>query len=1373
MPLTQFSDPYIQDRFQSTQYELIHKIGEGGFGKVYKAKNKNTDQLVAIKFLALEPHLDEAKKHRYIERFKRETSLSSQLQHPHIVRLLDKGQVDENLLYGVFEYVEGQSLREHLIQEGALDAVDATDIMLQVLDALIHAHQKGIVHRDIKPANIMLTQAGAKTYAKILDFGIGTLSQESRHQDFATLTLTQETLGTPSYSAPEQLRGEPASAKTDIYVWGLVFLECLTGLPAVTGSSIASIYHKQLSDVHIPLPSALLGHPLSGLLRRVLQKNATERVISGEEAFNELNSMNVSNLVGVLADVQAQHGYDDATVVLRTDDPSHPGQQDYTTLTERKQITVMALRLSAKMLDENTKDLDVIDTLFKSQRNTCIDIATRFGAYHVGNLADTALFYFGYPVASDNDTRLSARTALDVISELGKRNALMQEAHGVQLNAHIGLHSGIFVTYANAVPEGHIANTAMQLARLAGERQILCTAESRAILEPYSEFDYFDNMQLGMAFEQQAIYNLKGEKRVEAFGFMRGTRHHHKLIGRQSELDKTLSIINNEQQTTRVAHIYGEAGIGKSRLLQEIRANAGKYQHLVAQCLPEHQNNALYPILTLVRYLFNTSNLSNTEVIDLFVSLLNEQDSTLNTETILPILLVWLNIELPEDMQPSSLAPDAQKELLFKGLSALLLSHKFSLSNHKLYIIEDIHWADSTTLEFIHHFAANLGDGSVLISTSRQPKPDSLHDLTLLELELHKLTAKATEDFIEQLFEGKAVSKNVRDILVSRTDGIPLFIEELVDMLKQKALVSEQSGEVNFVSPDKLDQVPSSLRESLQQKLDSLVHAKETAQLAATIGREFEYDLLVAASSLSEDQIQNDLNELIEKDLIIQQRRVENDSYIFKHALVRDAAYGSMEKQSVERFHNMIGNAMALFDNSIYRESPWVIANHFFFSRNVLMAVNWSLIHFERASKLSLNQQVVDDVINLKSWLKIQSQCEHTNELESLINHIAIPSYIKKLGWGNESIQTLSEYNIKNTPAEILDEIDFTRKRNITSNEVDFRAKWYSFIYYHYQGDRSNARKIGENVRNHTLYNSDRVSKLMLDAMLGQAYFFDGDFSEAKQLFESVLNNYNKEKDRSLNVEFGFDPFMMSLGNLMSIEVMSGNFNRAKQLRDECLQTAKETENDAIELTGYTWGTCYYFLLNDIEGMHRWCTTAKKERPEIFQGEWIQRYFDMNDGWHRRECEKGIVTVNEDINSGQTGILSWYIPPLVDSLRFNGRFEEAYEVIKGSYDRSLRTGDNCVLAITTRELAMCEYHLASKLNENIRSRFYESFEQASKNGSNYIELISLVYYLGILKNTEDTEEKEKIKKRVKKLSQYMEKNSEYWFKKSLEITQTF
>ncbi|MGA4608646.1 TOMM system kinase/cyclase fusion protein [Pseudoalteromonas maricaloris] len=1147
MSLTQFSDSHIVDVFQSDKYQLLEKIGEGGFGKVFKARQINTGQIVALKFLALEPQLEATKKHRYAERFNRETLLCSQLNHPNIVRLLDKGQLNENLMFGVFEYVEGQTLRDYLSQNGAIDSVYATDIMLQVLDALIHAHQQGIIHRDIKPTNIMLSQSGAKTYAKILDFGIGTLAQETRQHDFETITLTQETLGTPSYSAPEQLRGEPASAKSDLYVWGLVFLECLTGVPAVTGTSVASIYHKQLSDVHIPIPSALLGHPLAGLLRRVLNKSALERVITATEAFSELARMNVSNLVGVLNDVKAQHGYDETTVMIRDDDPNHRAIQEYTALTERKQLTVLAVRLSVKALDNQDKDFDVIDTVYKSQRNHFIDIATRYGAYHVGNLADTSLFYFGYPVSSDNDARLSARTALEMISELGKRNALMQEAHRVALNAHIGIHTGVFITYANAVPEGHHANIAAALSREAGERQVLCSAESRSLLDAFSEFNLYGQVQIGPLFELTPVYNLQGERRIEAFGFMRGTKNHHELVGRHLELEQTLSLINNEVEgATRIAHIHGEAGIGKSRLLQEIRANAPQYQHLVAQCLPEHQNNALYPILTLVKYLFNTEQLDAHSANTVFSYVLSNVDSKLDLVQAIPVLLVWLNISLDDEITPSTLSPDEQKQVLFKGLCALLLSNRHGLSKFKLYIIEDIHWADSTTLEFLHHFVGALASGDVLLSTSRQAVPTQLKDLTLVDVCLRKLTEKATEDFIINLFDGRRVSERVLKLLTSRTDGIPLFIEELVNMLKQKALVGDKGGEIDFLAPDKLDQVPTSLRESLQQKLDSLSHAKETAQLAATIGREFEYDLLVAASSLSENQIQNDLNELIANDLIVHQRRVDNDSYIFKHALVRDAAYESVNQTSIRLLHSVVAQTL----NSYKSEDYTLRATH---HEKALEYTDATLLWKLAAEKSTQLADINSAIQHYTCALNTLTQCtgSYENKLTEILIRNALALHLATtLGYANSSI----------TP-----HIDRSRA---LCNELNNPPELYSAFWSIALIQVVKAEHIeGLNTIQQLLEMAKQQNSAALEIaalhLKGGIEWAKGDLLLADKTFTQALAlyNYDEHHEYFKSYPFPFDCAISSLPIHAGVSWLMGDYERSDQQR---IKADRLTELDDI-----------------------------------------------------------------------------------------------------------------------------------------------------------------------------------------------------------------
>ncbi|CAH9052987.1 Serine/threonine-protein kinase PknD [Pseudoalteromonas sp. CIP111854] len=1340
MSLTQFSDEFITSSFNSEHYELLHKIGEGGFGKVFKAKHKNTNQLVAIKFLALEPHCEEQKKQRYIERFKRETELSSQLQHPHIVRLLDRGQVNEDILYGVFEYVEGVSLREHLTTEHALDSVTATDVMLQVLDALIHAHQKGIIHRDIKPANIMLTNSGAKIHAKILDFGIGTLVTESRQPDFNTLTLTQETLGTPSYSAPEQLRGEPASAKSDLYVWGLVFLECLTGLPAVTGNSIASIYHKQLSDVHIPIPSALLGHPLAELLRRVLHKNATERVITGNEIYSDLSSINVSNLVGVLADANAQHGFDDTTVLIRDDDPNHRALQEYTALTERKQLTVLAVRLSVKALNNSDKDYDVIDTVYKSQRNNLIDIATRYGAYHVGNLSDTCLFYYGYPVTSDNDTRLCARTALEMVSELSKRNALMHEAHNVAINVHLGMHTGVFITYANAVPEGYNANIAVALSREAGEKQILCTAESRAILDSYSEFTSYGQAQMGPIFDPIDVYNLVGERRVEAFGFMRGTRNNHELIGRHQELEQTLSLIKADNNNTRIAHIHGEAGIGKSRLLQEIRANSAQFQHLVAQCLPEHQNNALYPILTLLRYLFNTTNLDTKNACALFSKHLKEQDSTLNIDQTLPILLVWLNIELGEELQPSALAPDAQKELLYNGLSALLLANQHSLNELKLYIVEDIHWADSATLEFLHHFAQKLTSGHVLLSTSRQDIPSQLQDLTLMDVNLKKLTEQATEDFIAKLFDGHSVARNVLDVLVSRTDGIPLFIEELVGMLKQKGLVADSNGTIDFVSPDKLDQVPTSLRESLQQKLDSLLYAKETAQLAATIGREFEYDLLVAASPLSENQVQNDLNELIENDLIIHQRRVDNDSYIFKHALVRDAAYESSNTQSRVNFHQKVAHSMTNMSNEMMIE-PLIISAHFHKANQFDEAVEYRLKAIDKQVKSSAHMSAIEISDEALCWDEFQGTTNKNSLLKELdIYKSMLPSIMTLFGYGAERVLEWGEHVGRITTNEL-----FSSNEKQQLFDMYKKSKWTLFMSAHYASHRVKARKLGEDLLTDVTKYGTRQDKVVVLVHLAQAYNIDGDLLKAKQLYEQALSLYEDDQDDVLALEYGMNIKVQILALASYNYLHLGELSKAKEFAYAAEKIGEQLDSIGEIVFANIFIALYHIFLKQHEYVvSNWERFNDKYSKQATGNVFHLHYLECYSYSSARETILSQLALNKQIETGQTFATGYYVTHLAEAYIEEGKLEEAINLIQTSLERCIKQGEHSVLPFVKKTYAQCLYLKYSQATDGIIKLLSESISDAQSQDAKFFELESRYLLYKLANTTENLTELKKL-----------------------------
>jgi hypothetical protein len=738
---------------------------------------------------------------------------------------------------------------------------------------------------------------------------------------------------------------------------------------------------------------------------------------------------------------------------------------------------------------------------------------------------------------------------------------------------------------------------------------------------------------------------------------MRGTRNSHELIGRSNELEQSLTIFNRETTESRFTHIHGEAGIGKSRLLQEIRSNAAKYQHLVAQCLPEHQNNALYPILTLVRYLYNTNNLTTAQAVETFSSIITEHDNTLDCEQALPILLIWLNIELNDELTASTLTPDAQKALLFHALTALLMSQSFTINANKLYIVEDIHWADITTIEFIQHFAKQLNNGDVLISTSRQKVPTQLQDLTLLEVGLKKLTQQATEDFIVKLFDDQAVSQNVLDVLVDRTDGIPLFIEELIGMLKQNELVSVIDGEINFISPDKLDQVPSNLRESLQQKLDSLVHAKETAQLAATIGREFEYELLVAASSLSENQIQNDLNELVSKDLIVHQRSVDHDSYIFKHALVRDAAYDSILDSDKIKIHSNIADKIL----SLKNENNYIseLYNHFNLSKQYLKSANYGYKIAKSSSVLGFYTSaynLLDSCIKSVSIMEI----DENPVIFVKINCLKISCLVAIEGSGSKEILSISSYN--NDLIKTLKSSDLSHDLTHYIHHIN----WSTMTYHHMISNRIKALELAllESTNASSLnYTNDQ--KIVSFIQVANCYLLDGNVKESYIYVQKALNIFTYKdgnfEDNSC-LEYGFSSKTFLYMIKASLEA-AFNDSTAKESIYSAIEISKNAKSPISELMSLGYGAICGYLLNDksfiSECIERMSTLLLKHTDLSH----FSMYLAMPNAFIKRDIESLEQSIRIMEESGQTQWLSLYKCMLIDILKSHGLHKQANEVV--------------------------------------------------------------------------------------------------------------
>lgn len=1335
----------VKQLFKSDTYSLMEKIGHGGFGQVYKAKHVTTDQFVAIKFLTLNPEFDDEKKRRYIDRFERETLLSSRLQHPNIVRLLDKGVCGEDLLYAVFEFVDGDTLRYVLSENGPLTPVETGQVMAQVLDALTHAHEQGVIHRDIKPANIMLVKTGAKLHVKVLDFGIGTLVNEARQLDYKSITLTQETLGTPSYSAPEQLRGEPPTPKTDLYVWGLVFIECLTGAPAISGSSLAAVFHKQLSASNVPLPAALAGHPISALLRRVLNKKTNERVATAADIYQELGQLNFSTLVGDFSTGSSRTPHQDTTTAMNAD--STMVMQDtmvsdaghtFTNMTERKQITVLCVCLDVIAVNDMDIDNEVVGTLHRDQIVQCQDIAIRYGGFHVGTLGDTMLFYFGYPAASDNDTRLAARTALDISSDLAKRNVLLRQSQGIELKARMGLHTGIVIAYADSVPEGETPNIAMALARMASPGQVLSSDINKKRLDTYIEFQPHLQAKLGIEQQAQSLHALIGERQVEAFGFLRANRQGNRFIGRQVPLNNLVDLLQqrSEDKSAQIsaAHVEGEAGIGKSRLIFELRDKAKNYYQHVAQCLPEHKNNALYPILNVVRYKYSLDTLSIDNAIQCLRDALSATEG-LNTDDVIAILCAWLGYPLPEDISPVSAGPDVQKQILFEALIQLLNAGQhddFELPN--LFLFEDMHWADLTSIEFISSLLGHESfkqNGHVFISTSRQPLPEGLPQECYQPIFVEKLSSEETSEFIINLFDQQKVSNGVLDVLVKRTDGIPLFIEELVNMLKQKQLVHHLNGVIDFTSPDKLAEVPNSLLDSLQQKLDALVYAKETAQLAAAIGREFNYDLLVAVSSRADSQVQTDLNELIEAEMVFLQRKVSGDSYIFKHALVRDAAYTSMGARSRIAAHHSIAKVMASGFDGLVEQNPMEVGTHFAGAECFEEAIDFATKAINKQVSSSANGEAISIGETALTWSKKINDATTSGTCELDIHRSMQPALMTLFGYGAEPVmnwvsrvsELTEQLQTKVSDEEVLQNFE----------QMNNNCRWIEFLSAHYCSKRKLARELGEKLLENLLRNNRRQDEMVLRIHLAQAYNMDGDLILSRDTYDRALAMYDEKLDADMGISSGMDPRVQALSLSSYNYFHLGQINKAKENAYLALEYAEQIGHLGELVFAHIFVALYHLFAKEYDEVARiWHEYNRKHgaKGEIFYLFFLRCYYYSA----MRQPKPAEEAMMPQILSGQTFAVGYYVTHVAEAYLETGDIDNAIRIMEEALARSEANKELSVYPILKKTLAQCYYSSEKCLTNRIKDLLLSSIDDAFAQKARYFEWENRVYLSELMEN---------------------------------------
>ena len=601
---------------------------------------------------------------------------------------------------------------------------------------------------------------------------------------------------------------------------------------------------------------------------------------------------------------------------------------------ERRQLTVLFCDLVGST--ELAARFDPEDTgkVIRSYQERCGDVVSRWDGHVAKYMGDGVLAYFGWPQAHEDDAERAVRAGLDLAREVGRLTTM----DGAPLGARVGIATGL-VMVGDLVGEGaaqeqrvigETPNLAARLQALAEPGAVVIAEGTRRLLGGLFEYVDLGRPELkGFAVPVRAS-RVVGESRAESrFEALHGQRL-TALVGREHELG--LLVDRWERAKEGEGHgvlLSGEPGIGKSRIVQALRErlDGERYTPLSHYCSPYHTASALFPIIGLLERAAGFNRNDPPEVrLDKLEALLAQ--GTERLAEAVPLIADMLGIAAGERYPLPNLSPQraAQRTL------EVLVEQVEGLASRQpvLALYEDAHWIDPTTLEALGLLIERAQRLPVLVLITFRPEfvPPWGGHAHVTQLSLARLTRRHGAAIATRLAAGRALPEGILAEIVARTDGIPLFVEELTKTVLESGVLQETGDHYELAGPLPPLAIPSTLQDSLMARLDRLAAVKEVAQTAAAIGREFDYQLLAMVSSSSEKQLNDALEQLVAAELVFRRGAPPHAAYTFKHALVQEAAYSSLLRSRRQQLHARVAQALEEKFPDVAANRPEVLARH-------------------------------------------------------------------------------------------------------------------------------------------------------------------------------------------------------------------------------------------------------------------------------------------------------------------------------------------------------------------------------------------------------------------------------------------------------------
>ncbi len=842
---------------------------------------------------------------------------------------------------------------------------------------------------------------------------------------------------------------------------------------------------------------------------------------------------------------------------------------------ERRQLTVMFADLVGSTELSQCLDPEELRDVIRVYQDACAGAVSRYDGYVARYVGDGLLAYFGYPRAHEDDAERAVRAALAILEAVARLPA----QGGRPLQVRVGIATGQVVV-GDIVGEGaaqestvvgETPNLAARLQGVASPDSVVISARTRELLGGEFELEDLGPQVLRGIAGAVPAWRVNREQTAPSRFEARHPGELGAFVGRDQEVELLLARWQRAKQGEgQVALLSGEAGIGKSRIAQTLRARLQGDAHVRVQyqCSPHHANSPLYPVIRQFAFAadFARDDDAGTRLAKL-ESLLAR--SPLPPEDV-ALLASLLSIPAGPRYPRLDMPPQEQKQ---KTLQALVRGFE-SLARQAplLLILEDAHWIDPTTRDLMDIMVERAASLPMLLLATHRPEfesPWSRHAHTTV-LELNRLGRDACRLLVADLTRGRRLPEVVMRQIIAKTDGIPLFVEELTRTVLESDLLERREDAYVLTGPLPPLAIPSTLQDSLMARLDRLEGIKEVCQIGAAIGREFGQGLLAAVSHMDERELGHALDRLVESGIVFRRGTGPEAVYVFKHALIQDTAYDALLRSRRQQIHAGVAQALRTQFAEQVANEPEVLAHHYSQAALHAEAAPQWLLAGQRAVARSAN---VEAVAHLRRGIEAVAHVVSKAQASSLELDMQI-----SLG---SALIALQGYSSTETEAAYL------RGRSLL-DELGEDARRFPVLHglcmlYWNRAALDRNLEVAQDMLRRAVQQDETLPKLVAHRVLAVVLNPLGRFERARAHAEQALSLYDPVRHRDTAHLYGHDMGVGALWHLAIALLFQGHVDRSKTFADRASDLARSLNNATTLAYDALWFSFTSLLRRDWE----------------------------------------------------------------------------------------------------------------------------------------------------------------------------------------------